>query len=58
MDIINYSIPNDFPTLVTFGFYQRGMQGIVDKISVVVFFSKQELRKFLRAGSLNNANSL
>lgn len=38
---------------------QRGAQGKVDKISLVLLFSpKQELGKFLRAGSLDIANSL
>lgn len=35
------SVPNGLPTLAVFGFYQRDMQGIVDKISLLlVFLSK------------------
>lgn len=35
------SVPNGLPTLAIFGFYQRGVQGITDKISLLlVFLSK------------------
>lgn len=40
------SVPNGLPTLASFGFYQRGMQGIVDKMSLLLVFLSRSWGSF------------